>query len=128
MSGTNPDRPEERTTREDSGTIGRRSPRTGTEPVTAQSPLGLRLLLSAVFVPVFAAATAYFAVWAADSGPGDSPGSGPLTTVAAVCGVLTLLAALDLTVVARRLRRERGPTTTSRRAARHARRGGPGAA
>ncbi|MFD4610349.1 hypothetical protein ACFWOT_20085 [Streptomyces sp. NPDC058440] len=68
-------------------------------------PLGLRLLLSAVFVPVFAAATAYFAVWAADSGPGDSPGPGPLTTIAVVCGVLTLLAAIDLTVVARRGRR-----------------------
>ncbi|MFD4951370.1 MULTISPECIES: hypothetical protein [unclassified Streptomyces] len=40
-----------------------------------------------------------------DSGPGNSPGSGPLTTIAVVCGVLTLLAAIDLTVVARRGRR-----------------------
>ncbi|MFB7791503.1 hypothetical protein ACFC0R_14565 [Streptomyces sp. NPDC056086] len=73
--------------------------------MTAQSPLGLRLLLSGVFVPVFAAATAYFAVWAADSGPGDSPGPGPLTAIAVVCGVLALVAMIDLAVVARRLRR-----------------------
>ncbi|MEU6005420.1 DUF6343 family protein [Streptomyces sp. NPDC047453] len=114
MSGTNPGRHEERATRRDSGTIGRRSPRTGTEPVTAQSPLGLRLLLSGVFVPVFAAATAYFAVWAADSGPGDSPGPGPLTAIAVVCGVLALFAMVDLVVVARRLRRERGTASTTR--------------
>ncbi|MFJ1654757.1 hypothetical protein ACIOC2_25995 [Streptomyces sp. NPDC088337] len=68
-------------------------------------PLGLRLLLFAVFVPVSAAVTAYFAVWAVDSGPGNSPGFGPLTTIAVVCGVLTLLAAIDLTVVVRRGRR-----------------------
>ncbi|MGW2899929.1 DUF6343 family protein [Streptomyces sp. NPDC001212] len=117
MSGTNPGRREERTARRGSGTIGRRSPRTGTEPVTAQSPLGLRLLLSGVFVPVLAAATAYFAVWAAGSGPGDSPGPGPLTTVAAVCGVLALIAVIDLVVVERRLRRERAAASTTRREA-----------
>ncbi|MFE7233093.1 hypothetical protein [Streptomyces sp. NPDC057596] len=71
-----------------------------------------------MFVPVFAAATAYFAVWAAGSGPGDSPGPGPLTTIAEVCGVLALFAVVDLVVVVRRLRRERGTASTTRREAR----------
>ncbi|MGW7259490.1 DUF6343 family protein [Streptomyces sp. NPDC054834] len=50
--------------------------RSGTEPATARSVLGLRLALSAVFLPLFAAATAAFALWAVHQGPGDSPGSG----------------------------------------------------
>ncbi|USQ86410.1 DUF6343 family protein [Streptomyces phaeoluteigriseus] len=87
---------------------GRRFPRTGTEPATARSPLGLRLILSGVFVPVFVVSAVLFAVWAADSGPGDSPGRGPLIVLAVVCGVLAFLAAADLLVVVRRLRRERG--------------------
>jgi hypothetical protein len=91
-----------------SGAIGHRSPRTGTEPATARSALRLRRLLSAVFLPLFAAATAGFAVWSARSGPGDSPGAGPLAALAAVCGVLALGAALDLVVVSRRTRRDRG--------------------
>ncbi|MBT2907899.1 DUF6343 family protein [Streptomyces cellulosae] len=91
-----------------SGMVGRRYPRTGTEPVTARSPLRLRLLLASVFLPLFVAGTVLFAVWAAGSDPGDSPGSGPLTLLAVVCGVLALTAALDLAVVVRRLRRERG--------------------
>ncbi|MEV5333421.1 DUF6343 family protein [Streptomyces werraensis] len=91
-----------------SGTVGRRNPRTGTEPVTARSPLRLRLLLASVFLPLFVAGTVLFAVWAAGSDEGDSPGSGPLTILAVVCGVLALTAALDLDVVVRRLRRERG--------------------
>ncbi|WP_330336266.1 DUF6343 family protein [Streptomyces sp. NBC_00557] len=89
------------------GAFGHRFPRTGTEPATARSALRLRRLLSAVFLPVFAAATAGFALWASRSGPGDSPGSGPLTVLAAVCGVLALGAALDLVIVSRRRRRER---------------------
>ncbi|MET8772004.1 DUF6343 family protein [Streptomyces sp. NPDC004658] len=95
-------------TRSRPGAIGRRHPRTGTEPATARSAVRLRLLLSAVFLPLFAAATAGFAVWAAREGPGDSPGSGPLTTHAAVCGLLALTAALDLVVVSGRSRRARG--------------------
>ncbi|GAA3962360.1 hypothetical protein GCM10022384_13290 [Streptomyces marokkonensis] len=91
-----------------SGTIGRRSPRTGTEPVTAQSPLRLRLLLSAVFLPLFVAGAAFFGVWAADTGSGDSPGRGSLVVLAAVCAAFALLAAADLMVVIGRLRRERG--------------------
>lgn len=93
-----------------SGMIGSRYPRSGTEPVTARSPLKLRLLLSSVFLPLFVAGTVLFAVWAAGSDAGDSPGRGPLTLIAVVCGVLALTAALDLGVVLRRLRRERGST------------------
>ncbi|MEU3412420.1 MULTISPECIES: DUF6343 family protein [unclassified Streptomyces] len=91
---------------------GRRTPRSGGEPATARSALRLRLLLSAVFLPVFAAATAAFALWAAHQGPGDSPGTGPLTALAVVCGLLALAAAVDLAVVSARDRRERsgGPT------------------
>ncbi|MFD0318253.1 DUF6343 family protein [Streptomyces flavalbus] len=91
-----------------SGAFGRRSPRTGTEPVTAQSDLRLRLLLTVVFLPLFVAATVGFAVWAARSGPGDSPGSGVLTGLAVGCGVLALIATVDGAVVRRRMRRERG--------------------
>jgi hypothetical protein len=98
-----------------SGAIGRRWPRTGTEPWTAQSPLRLRLLLSAVFLPLFVAATVLFTVWAAHSAPGHSPGRGALLLIAAVCAALALTAAADLVVVTRRLRRERGgPPSSSR--------------
>ncbi|MGW6220154.1 DUF6343 family protein [Streptomyces olivaceus] len=91
-----------------SGLIGRRFPRTGTEPATAQSPLRLRLVLSAVFLPLFLGRAAYCGVWAAGTGPGDSPGRGTLVAVAAVCAAFALLAVADLVVVAGRLRRERG--------------------
>ncbi|WP_265292339.1 DUF6343 family protein [Streptomyces sp. SHP 1-2] len=90
-----------------SGAVGHRSPRTGTEPVTAQSPLRLRLLLSAVFLPVFLAGAVFFGVWAADTGPGGSPGRGPLIALAAVCAALVVIAVADVAVVTRRLRRER---------------------
>ncbi|MEJ1199531.1 MULTISPECIES: DUF6343 family protein [unclassified Streptomyces] len=103
-----PDGATEPASRARSGAIGRRFPRTGTEPVTAQSPLRLRLLLSAVFLPLFVAGAAFFGVWAADTGPGDSPGRGSLVALAAVCAAFVLLAAADLMVVAGRLRRERG--------------------
>ncbi|MEG3627929.1 DUF6343 family protein [Streptomyces poriticola] len=91
-----------------SGAFGRRFPRTGTEPVTAQSPLRLRLLLSAVFLPSFIAGAAYFGVWAAHSDPGDSPGRSALVAVAAICAAVALLAVTDLATVISRLRRERG--------------------
>ncbi|WP_081237798.1 DUF6343 family protein [Streptomyces viridosporus] len=91
-----------------SGALGSRSPRSGTEPRNAQSPLGLRLLLSGVFLPVFCVAAVLFGLWAANSGPGDSPGRDVLTGLAVGCGVLALIAAVDLLVVVRRRRRERG--------------------
>ncbi|MEU7211023.1 DUF6343 family protein [Streptomyces sp. NPDC044989] len=78
------------------------------EPVRAQSALRLRLLLSAVFLPLFLAGAAYFGLWAADTGTGDSPGRGMLVVIAVVCGALALLAAADLLVLIRRLRSERG--------------------
>ncbi|KPC76686.1 hypothetical protein ADL35_23845 [Streptomyces sp. NRRL WC-3753] len=71
----------------------------------------LRLLLSAVFLPLFLAGAAYFGVWAAGTASGDSPGRGTLVVVAVVCGALALLAAADLLVVNRRLRDERGSAT-----------------
>ncbi|NEB19843.1 hypothetical protein G3I46_25680 [Streptomyces coelicoflavus] len=71
----------------------------------------LRLLLSAVFLPLFLAGAAYFGVWAADTASADSPGRGTLVVVAVVCGALALLAAADLLVVNRRLRDERGSAT-----------------
>ncbi|MFA3878447.1 DUF6343 family protein [Streptomyces sp. MMCC 100] len=103
-----PHRATEPVPRSRSGAVGRRFPRTGTEPVRAQSPLRLRLLLSAVFLPLFLAGAVFFGVWAADTGSGDSPGRGMLVVVAVVCGALALLAAADLLVVIRRLRSERG--------------------
>lgn len=93
-----------------SGAAGGRRMRTGTEPVTARSPVRLRRLLSSLFLPLFAMAAALFAAWAAASGAGDSPGRGALVTLAAVCAALAVAAAVDLLVVGRRLRRERvGP-------------------
>ncbi|WP_406456667.1 hypothetical protein OH768_23595 [Streptomyces sp. NBC_01622] len=56
-------------------------------------------------------AAALFAVGAARSGFGDSPGRGALTVLAVVCAVLALTTAVDLGVVAGRLRRERGSRT-----------------
>ncbi|CAL9611157.1 DUF6343 family protein [Streptomyces sp. enrichment culture] len=107
-------RPEEPVPRSRSGTIGRRFPRTGTEPVTARSPLGLRALLSGFFLPVFCAATVLFALWAAGSDDGDSPGRGPLVGITVLCAVLALIAAADLVVVLRRRRRERGSSAPGR--------------
>ncbi|MEU3949745.1 DUF6343 family protein [Streptomyces sp. NPDC029526] len=108
------DRTQEPVHRSRSGTIGRRFPRTGTEPVTARSPLGLRLLLSGFFLPVFCAATVLFALWAAGSGEGDSPGRGPLVGITVLCGALALIAAADLFIVVRRRRRERGSSAPGR--------------
>jgi Family of unknown function (DUF6343) len=90
-----------------SGAYGRRRPRTGSEPLTARSALGLRLLLSVLYTPLFLAGAVLFAVWAARSDAGDSPSSGALGAVAIVCAVLSLLALADLTVVQHRRRQER---------------------
>jgi hypothetical protein len=114
MSDKNRERGGEPADRARSGVIGRCFPRTGTEPVTAQSPLGVRLFLSGVFLPVFAGAAVFFGVWAANSGPGDSPGPGLLSVFTAVCAAVALLAAVDLVVVVRRLGRERRVRPPSR--------------
>lgn len=84
-----------------------RPPRSGTEPRTARSPLGLRLLLSAIYAPLFMAGAALFALWASRSSAGSSPKSGTLDALAITCGVLALLALMDLLVVVRRRRQER---------------------
>ncbi|MBO8195967.1 hypothetical protein ITI46_30615 [Streptomyces oryzae] len=88
---------------------GRRSrrPRSGTEPLTARSDIWLRTLLSSIGVPFFAAATALFAWWAASSGSHSSPSDRVLMVLAAVCGALTLGAAIDLLVLRRRRAQER---------------------
>jgi hypothetical protein len=89
------------------GFIGRRSGRTGTEPMTARSALGLRLLLSCAALPVFAAGTSLFALWAASSGPHDSPSSTVLEGLAIACGVIVVLTLIDLTVILRGRSQER---------------------
>ncbi|HZG04049.1 MAG TPA: DUF6343 family protein [Streptomyces sp.] len=87
-------------------TTGRRS-RTGTEPVTARSALGLRLLLSVLYTPVFLAGTVFFAVWSGRAGPDDIPDADSLATIAWICAALTVLGLVDLVVVTVRRRRER---------------------
>ncbi|MFI8849494.1 DUF6343 family protein [Streptomyces sp. NPDC053499] len=89
------------------GRRSRRRPRSGTEPVTARSDIWLRTLLSSIGVPFFAAATALFAWWAAVSDSHSTPSDRLLTVLAAVCGALTLGAAVDLLVLKRRRRQER---------------------
>lgn len=78
----------------------------GTEPATARSDLKLRFLLSVIFSPLFALATAGFAYWAAESSPTGAPSRGTLTGFAVIFGILTLLALIDLWVVVRRRQTE----------------------
>ncbi|WP_078947570.1 DUF6343 family protein [Streptomyces griseus] len=94
-----------------SGFIGRRFERTGTEPVTARSSLGLRLLLAICYTPLFIAASALFAVWSSQSTPGSSPTSSQLAALSGVCGALALISAVDLVVILRRRRSERSAST-----------------
>lgn len=111
MSQRQPDHPPEPTGGGDRpprpGSVDRGG-RAGTEPVNARSPVGLRLLLSAVYVPVFTAAAVLFAVWSVRSGPHDSPGTTVLDAIAGGCAALALVAALDLVVLLRRRGRVRG--------------------
>ncbi|WP_327420322.1 DUF6343 family protein [Streptomyces sp. NBC_01230] len=76
--------------------------RAGTEPLTARSDLRLRTVLSTAALVIFALATAGFAWWAVSSSRDSSPGSTVLSVLAAVCGVLLLVAVLDLAVIRRR--------------------------
>lgn len=85
---------------------GRSHRSSGTEPVTARSDLKLRFLLAVTFLPLFAAATVAFSVWAARADDGDRPGPGVLMMLAVFCGLLAAIAAVDLVVVARRRRNE----------------------
>jgi hypothetical protein len=65
----------------------------------------MRLKLSAIFVPFFALMTIGFAFWWSNTGAGDSPSPEELRMLALGSGVLTVLAAIDLAVVRRRLSR-----------------------
>lgn len=82
--------------------------RTGTEPVTARSALGVRLILAVIFTPVFLAATGLFWFWMTQTGPGDAPGVDSLRTLTIICGGLAVFSVTDLVVVLRR-RRSRTP-------------------
>ncbi|MGP3923194.1 DUF6343 family protein [Streptomyces sp. 8N616] len=104
-----PDDPNAPVPRSRSGMYGRRHPRAGTEPVTARSALGLRMVLAVIYTPVFLAGAVLFAIWGARSDAGSSPSSGALGAIAIVCAVLSLLALTDLLVVEHRRKRERGP-------------------
>ncbi|MCX4578471.1 DUF6343 family protein [Streptomyces sp. NBC_01571] len=78
--------------------------RSGTEPSTARSALKLRFLLALTFTPLFAAATIGFALWASHAHSGDTVGPTTLAVLAALFGLLTAIAAIDLWVVVRRRR------------------------
>ncbi|MGW1135671.1 DUF6343 family protein [Streptomyces griseoluteus] len=93
------------------GTTGRRQARTGTEPVTARSALGLRLVLSVGGLLVFLLGTVLFAIWAGAVRQQDVPDPTQLTVLAVICGVLAVFAAVDLVVVLLRLARERARRT-----------------
>ncbi|WP_405911584.1 hypothetical protein OG760_01185 [Streptomyces sp. NBC_00963] len=76
--------------------------RTGTEPLTAYSALGARLVLSAIALPLFAAGAALLALWAASARPAGSPGTAVLVALAAVCALFTAVSAIDIAVIRRR--------------------------
>ncbi|MFE1763660.1 DUF6343 family protein [Streptomyces angustmyceticus] len=78
--------------------------RTGTEPVTAQSPLRLRRTLAAGALVLLVAATVRLALAAHAAGAHDSPSPTVLLVLAVVCGVLAIAAVIDLVVLTRRLR------------------------
>ncbi|WP_377270512.1 DUF6343 family protein [Peterkaempfera sp. SMS 1(5)a] len=82
----------------------RRRVRTGTEPRTALSDLRLRRTLSLLFAPLFLAGTIAFALLAADAGTGPAPNRDTYILFAAICAALTLVALVDLAVIARRMR------------------------
>ncbi|MFF3358800.1 DUF6343 family protein [Streptomyces sp. NPDC002917] len=86
----------------------KRHRRAGTEPLTARSDLVLRTVLSTAALVVFALATAGFAWWATSSSRDSSPSSTVLGVLATVCGVLLLVAVLDLAVIRRRRSGQRG--------------------
>ncbi|WP_162793075.1 DUF6343 family protein [Streptomyces globosus] len=92
-----------------SGIIGRHFERTGTEPATAQSAVGLRIILVVAALALFALAAAALGLWAGSASPEASPGQTELTGMAIACGVLCLIAVLNLVFLLRRRARERPP-------------------
>jgi hypothetical protein len=83
--------------------------RSGTEPVTARSAVGLRLLLSVFYAPVFLAAVALLALWSVLSGPHSTPSDLLLAVLSGVCAALAATALADAAVLMHRRRmRPRG--------------------
>ena len=78
--------------------------RSATEPANARSAVGLRLLLSVCYAPVFLAAAALLALWSVLSAPGSSPGSVVLAVLSGVCAALAAVAAADAAVLMHRRR------------------------
>jgi hypothetical protein len=66
---------------------------------------GLRLALSAVFTMLFTAMAAGLAVCASRARPGDALDTGSAVALAALCGVMALLASTDLWTAAHRRNR-----------------------
>ncbi|MDK1471990.1 DUF6343 family protein [Streptomyces sp. 549] len=89
------------------GILGRLLPRTGTEPVTARSPLRIRLILALMFTPLFVAGALLFWMWSGQAGPGDTPHPDSLRTLAWISTALAVFALVDLFVVLRRISRAR---------------------
>ncbi|WP_328535396.1 DUF6343 family protein [Streptomyces sp. NBC_00344] len=87
--------------------FGRKLERTGTEPLSAYSALGLRLVLSSAALPVFVAGAVLFGLWAAASSPHGSPSSALLAGLAIACGIIAALTAVDLAVIVRRRSQQR---------------------
>lgn len=82
--------------------------RTGTEPRTARSDLRLRRILSLIFAPIFLLGAVGFALLAWHAGSsGPPPDRGTYILFAAVCAALTVVALIDLAVIARRMASER---------------------
>jgi len=81
--------------------------RAGTEPVTARSALRVRLILSALFAPIFLAGTGLLWFWTTQTGPGGVPDRGSLWVLTLVCLAIAAFAVLDLVVVLFRRRQAR---------------------
>lgn len=78
--------------------------RRATEPVNARSAVGLRMLLSACYAPVFLAGAALFALWSVLSGPGSTPSDLVLAVLSGVCAALAAAALTDVAVLVHRRR------------------------
>lgn len=72
--------------------------RSGTEPVTARSPLRVRALLSGVALPLAVIATVFFVVRGARSG------AAVWWVEAAIAAAVAVVAAVDLVVIRKRMR------------------------
>lgn len=79
--------------------------RTGSEPLTAYSDLRLRLILSLIFIPLYAVGTLLLTVWWVNAEPGGDISPGAIGWAALICGVVAVIAIVDLVLILRRLRR-----------------------